>query len=519
MNMWNDLFLTLPMPEEWLRVLLFAGFGLHLLFVLLMLGTAMIGLFSFIQSGLEKSGQLWNRGVVGTHTALKSLAVVLGVAPLLVIQVYYSDAFFTATGIFAYAWIAIIPLLIAGFLLIDLFGHKLARWPLTSFVAGVLGVAALLTVPAIFSGAMSLMERPDRWAEAALKSPFGSVDMLLHWGARYLHVLGAAVVFGGVFHLYFSARGDADRTARLQRWVFAGLLFQVVVGTALLGTLNGPLGQAVIMALALGVTAAMIAAWLLRPVPVTAAEGRRFAGQRTFVVLLPVLFVSMIGARQLLQDQALAPQRQAELAARTERATVLARYDKDAQAQYADKLNTVYDNGATIYDHSCQPCHGGMGEGDGAAGARLLVRAENLTALRVDRDYLHQILVGGVPGSAMPYFTFFDRAKLESLMDELQLRCAILDAPAAPAGQPDAAARQVWNTTCAECHAKDGSISDFGHTLHPTPPNLTRYSLTGTRALEIITDGYAGTVMQPYRALPDAVRQGLVDITLELRKG
>lgn len=100
MTQWNDLFLRMPLPESWQNGLLFVSFGVHLLFVLLMLGTALLGLLFFLQKCLTGEGgaQLWNKQIVHTHLGLKSLAVVLGVAPLLIVQVRYSHAFFTATG-------------------------------------------------------------------------------------------------------------------------------------------------------------------------------------------------------------------------------------------------------------------------------------------------------------------------------------------------------------------------------------------------------------------------------------
>ena len=103
MPQWNDLFLALPVSENVLDALLFISFGLHLLFVLLMLGTAMLGLALFLHALLHNNTaqQPWNSHLVHSHLGLKSLAVVLGVAPLLVMQVRYSYAFFTTTGLFS----------------------------------------------------------------------------------------------------------------------------------------------------------------------------------------------------------------------------------------------------------------------------------------------------------------------------------------------------------------------------------------------------------------------------------
>ena len=80
MNKWTDLFLLHPLPEGWLNGLLFVTFGLHLLFVLLMLGTAVLSLLFFLRDLLRRPSpdQHWNEHVAHSHMGLKSLAVVLG---------------------------------------------------------------------------------------------------------------------------------------------------------------------------------------------------------------------------------------------------------------------------------------------------------------------------------------------------------------------------------------------------------------------------------------------------------
>lgn len=226
MGHWTDLFLALPLPESWLEGLLFLTFGLHLLFVLLMLGTAMLGFVFFLKAWLERdaAGQLWNKKVVTTHLGLKSLAVVLGVGPLLLIQVRYSHAFFTATGLFAYAWLAVIPLLIVAFLTIDAFGHKIAGRPWLPLLCGAVGLGALLTVPAIFTSALSLMERQGFWPDFAAKGPHFDAVFSPHWLLRYLHILGAALVFGAAFHLFFSAKDQPGKAERLRLWLLGATL-------------------------------------------------------------------------------------------------------------------------------------------------------------------------------------------------------------------------------------------------------------------------------------------------------
>lgn len=515
MAQWSDLFLAMPLPESWLHGLLFVSFGLHLLFVLLMLGTALLGLLFFLRNWLggEQDAQLWNRKVVDAHLGLKSLAVVLGVAPLLIIQVRYSHAFFTATALFSYAWLAVIPLLIAAFLLIDAFGHKIRANPWVSFVCGIVGVGALCTVPAIFTGVLSLLERQDLWPAFAARGFTLDAAFAPHWLLRYLHIMGAALVFGAAFHLFFSTREQPEKAARLRRWVFGATLAQVVIGIPLIFSVAKGLDWPVLWAVTAGVFAAMLVLWALRP------EGGSSGGERprSLLLLLPVIFVAMLVARQFLQDRELAPAHAAAVAARTARSEALAPFREKALAAFTAKLDTVYDNGDTIYAGACQPCHGAAGQGDGPAAGRLLVPAEDLSAIRADRSYLYGIVLNGTPGSGMPYFRLYDREKLERLLDTLGKRFSMFDPSPRPAHEVSSTAMEIWSDTCAVCHGKEGSGSDFGRTLLPAPPDLRHFSLTSTRALAVITEGYPGTVMQPYRALPEAVRQDLAAISNAFR--
>lgn len=517
---WQDLFLALPLPEIWLRILLFTTFGLHLIFVLLMLGTAMLGFVYFLHdccSG-NKVEMGWNQRMVKSHLALKSLAVVLGVGPLLIIQVVYSLGFFTATGLQAFTWLSVIPLLILAFLAIELFEHKMLSRPWLPFISGAIGLGALLTVPAIFTGALSLMERPGEWTGFAAKTLAPGSIYLPHWLFRYLHVLGAAIVFGAAFHLFFTAGQDTAKRARLRAWMFGGILFQVAVGVPLLFTVADVFNWPVLTAVTLGSAAAMAVAWTLRPAQVMTLTSASIRGGRALLLLLPVIFVSMLAARQLLQDSTLMPLHKQARTALARESADLDRFKKPALETFRVKLATVYDNGATIYEKSCQPCHGAGGLGDGPAARRLLVRAEDLAAVRADREYVRQVVLRGWAGSGMPYFTVFDKDKIDSLLDQLGSAFNLFGPTTVPRREVGDQARELWKNTCATCHGATGRPTPFGLTLRPAPPDLSRFSLQPERSFQIITEGYPGTVMQPYRDLPEGTRRDLVAISSNLRR-
>ncbi len=513
----HDLLLAGPLGHRTMEALLFASFALHLLFVLLMLGTAMIAVFFFVHSWFTGLGfeLRWDKRVLRIHLVMKSLAVVLGIAPLLVIQVLWSVPFLTAAAILAPYWLGLTLLMIFAFLSLDTLGHKMQVHPLRHMLFGVLGLAALLAVPAVFTAVLTLVENPAKWAAVAAGGLAAEPGLVFHWLMRYLHILGAAALMGGAFHYFFSTRGHEERHYHLSNWMVVATLFQVVVGVALLASVMGRLTPAVTGAVTVGVLAAMLLLGLVfygHPVS-------RPGGMKSALVLLPVILISMLLARQLLQHQAVAPF-QAEMEARAAgQARRLAPFARAAFTGFKRHLATVYDNGETIYARSCAFCHGRAGGGDGPEAGRLMVPPEDLAAVRAGRSYLYHQIVAGVPGSGMPYYAVFDRGKLESLLDYLQRSFAISEPPPAPVQAGDtAAATRVFANACAQCHGEDGRVSDFGRTLKPAPPDLTRFGLTPRRAMRVISQGYAGTVMQPFSSLPEATRRGLVSHVLALRR-
>ncbi|WP_374282959.1 cytochrome c [Desulfovibrio sp.] len=511
MQQWTDLFLNMPLPESWMRGLLFITFGLHLLFVLLMLGTAILSLLFFLRDLLRQPSppQHWNEHVAHSHMGLKSLAVVLGVGPLLIMQVSHSHAFFTVTVLFSYAWLAIIPLLITAFLLFDAFAHKLSANAWLALICGLVGVGALLTVPAIFTGALTLMERPASWADFAARGIRMDTDWMPHWVLRYLHIVGAALAFGAAFHLFYSARNDAPKARLLRKWLIGSLAVQAVVGFALLATILPQLSSPVLTAISLGALALGTALWILRPES-AAADYRLLA-------LLPIIFVTMLLARQLLQLEAMGPTQAEATAQRQQKVEELAPFSQKALDAFAVKLRTVYDNGDTIYDGACEPCHGLDGRGVGPESHRLRTPATDLAALRIDRDYAYEMICDGTPGTGMPYFRMFDREKIDALLDALDRRFAMFAATPPPPRDISPESLEVWIGMCAKCHAADGSVTATGKAMQPPPPDFRRSSVSHERALKIITEGYPGTGMPAYRNQPAKVREDLAIISNSFR--
>ena len=305
MQMLHDLLLTKPLGDHAMEVVLFISFVLHLLFALLTLGTAMIAVYFFVHSWLSghKEELVWDKNILRTHLAFKSLAVVLGVAPLLVIQVLWSVPFFTATSLLAPYWLGLTILMVFAFLSLDYLGHNNDARPISHLIFGIFGLCALLVVPAVFTAVLSLMERSDSWGMTAMKGMLANPDAFYHWVFRYLHILGAAAVLGGAFHLFFSLQQEEDRHYHISWWVIIATLFQIGGGILLAFSLGPKLDKTIILTLSIGIfaTLLMLGFSFLR---LSINPNRDMVSA---LVFLPIVLFSMLLSRQFLQHSATAP--------------------------------------------------------------------------------------------------------------------------------------------------------------------------------------------------------------------
>jgi mono/diheme cytochrome c family protein len=496
-----ELLLAGPLSRGWLRVLLFAGFAAHLSLVLLALGTAFLSVVSCAAACLrrDRAAGGWPKEILRTFLGFKSLAVVLGVAPLLIIQVGWTVPFFNATGILAGLWMLVIGLLVVSFLSFDALGHRESVHPFLHLGLGLAALATFAAVPGIFSAVLVTAESPASWPRALGTGGFLARPLFFHWIMRYLHVLGAALVFGALAHFFLTSRGRTERRDRMRRWLTAGILVELVVGPLLLISLPGKMDAPSTVVLAVGLLFLAVFSWVAA---FRRRAGRSF-GLKSSAALLMGVLLCMLLVRQRQQDRAFGPLEEAAETGRKERAAALVPYEKQALADYLEDEGRVYDNGRTIYKGSCAFCHGREGNGAGAEAGNLAIPPEDLAQVRASRPYLLRALAAGVPGTAMPYFAVFVRGKLESLVDTMNERWGIAGAyPELSSVRPAdlAKAAGIYRERCASCHGPDGRPTAAAARFTPPPPAFTDFSLLPRRTIEVFTHGYPGTAMGPFGA-------------------
>ena len=517
----HDLLLPLPIPRGFARAMLFGVFSIHLLFVLLMLGTAILAMAYFLEAWWHKRlGELrWDKKVLRMFMMHKSLAVVFGVGPLLLIQVAFSIPFFNAVVLFSPFWLLIIIFLIFAFLSFDSLGHRIETHRYLHLFFGIIAMILLLCVPGFFVAVLVAAENPDKWMDI-LRTSFGfDWRISLHWFTRYLHVLGASIVFAAAFHYFFTApRHDIGHRPALIKWMLGGLLFQIVVGFALYLSLLHKPDSLTIAYMSTGIILAVIMIWLNA---LTLQPGK-ILNFPAVIPLLLFLLASMLLTRQRSQDKSFAgiiPEVSKSAEQYHEKLSV---YQSEALNHYKSHMQIIYDSGPTIYSQSCAFCHGTNANGKGPDASQLKIPPEDISTIRADKSYLLKILRNGVDGTGMPRFDYYDEYQRNSVLkylnDKYDIFSMVTTVPYQISVQTQKQADNEWKNTCAMCHGREGQVSKTGSEFKPPPPDFTQYSLTPERAFDIITHGYPGTMMSSYSQLPESVRQPLVRIVLEKRK-
>jgi cytochrome c len=324
----KDVTLPLPVPPELLVVFHVVFFAMHLLFVNLMLGGALLTFVYELRGRWRPDYDALAHEIAKTISVNKSLAVVMGVGPLLFINLLYTSPFYGTTTLIGDAWIKIIPLVTVAFLLLYL--HKYSWKRLHAHkglhIAMIGAVCAiLLCVPLIFLTTINLMLFPELWKQVR---GFADALFLPNVLPRYLHFLLASLSVMGLFMVkwtqtkYFPAetlfreltRGELRR--QFYTLAFAATALQFLAGPLVFATLPAAgMNVRTLLAVLCGVGCAVPALWWMWQ---ELDGGGKGTGRRYWHIVgaLALTVMFMVIGRHLYRAEALAGYQQA-IAAKT----------------------------------------------------------------------------------------------------------------------------------------------------------------------------------------------------------
>jgi cytochrome c len=337
----RDLPLPLPLPEWALVACLVIFFLIHILFVNLMVGGSVL-VVAAEWLGLRE--RRWNhlaQAIASTITVNKSLAVVMGIGPLLCINLLYTIQWYSANTLTGHAWLLIIPLVTIAFLLTYLHKYTWDTWvsgrrKYLHLATGVLAMALFLLIPFIFLANVNLMLFPSEWEK--VRGFFSSLK-IGNVLPRYLHFLGASLAMTGLFLAGWFGRKGHDQSLtpgftgpvlrrlgyKAAAWVTA---VQFLLGPLLLFTLPAAgLTPKLYLLIFSGATLGLIVTWILFQEIRSSDEriGRHF---KLICTLFSIVVLAMGSGRHVYREAALAVHKQ-QVKERTEAyALALADFNK-----------------------------------------------------------------------------------------------------------------------------------------------------------------------------------------------
>ena len=235
-----DLPLDLPAPLWLLKLVLISFFLLHILFVNFMIGGTFWTVFKRMLGKEDPFWERFARDIGNTVTVNKSVAIVLGVAPLLAISLAYTNFFYPANNITVAWWLSIIWMV--GLAFISLYIYKYT-WDSTKYSLrfkyfwGLLACTIFTIVPFIFLSNINLMLYPDQWKNIY---SFWQAIWVPNVIPRYLHFMNASFAITGFFaygYFHFKGKNKVEDEAYYTRakqlgmkWALFATILQMIFG-------------------------------------------------------------------------------------------------------------------------------------------------------------------------------------------------------------------------------------------------------------------------------------------------
>jgi hypothetical protein len=187
----------LPAPAWLFQVLLLVTFFIHILFLNVTLGGAVIGtVHGLLAKNQDAPGRRLGRLLVSLLPASVSFTVTTGVAPLLFIQLLYGRVFYGATVLVGWLWLAIIPLIVVGYYSVYLYKFEVGTPGGRTLWLGVAG-SCFVAVALVQVLVNVLQLTPPRWEAVAMAvgAVFRDPTIL----PRYLHFVLGSLALAGMF--------------------------------------------------------------------------------------------------------------------------------------------------------------------------------------------------------------------------------------------------------------------------------------------------------------------------------
>ncbi len=230
--------LGLPAPPMIIQLLMALTLALHWLFLGGAVGGTLLVLITAIKGETnDESVKEVHKNFVPQLPFFLALAMTMGVAPLLFVQVLYGNLFYTANILQAFWWLGLVPIVISIFYLLYYSWYELRNKGQVHWKTPAVTFALFVLCAVILSSNATLLETPTAWQ--SMRLPFQGVK-LYHGDstllARLLMALTGMLSLGGLYYGLIprlkSAISEEALAGALSRGLSIALPAAVVYGCA-----------------------------------------------------------------------------------------------------------------------------------------------------------------------------------------------------------------------------------------------------------------------------------------------
>jgi len=200
----SDQFTLLSTPAHLalIKILLIIMFLLHLPYIGMFIGSSLFSVI-FNLSGKKKGNKLHStfaRDLIDTVAFNKSIGIILGALPLLVIALIYSQILYAGNAVtMQYLVYSFLPIIL-GLIFVYIYKYTIRLEKDLFSLVGAVGVLLLLTGYFVFIASIARFRDPEKWA--FIKNP---VHLLISWNAigNYLAFLASSFAITGIGIVFF----------------------------------------------------------------------------------------------------------------------------------------------------------------------------------------------------------------------------------------------------------------------------------------------------------------------------